>query len=64
MTRLSRIFEPRAEHRQIYDALYRRVYLQMYSRLRPLYAAIQDITGYPAAPDIPIRKHGDLFVMD
>lgn len=47
MTRVSRTFEPNAEHRRLYDALYERVYKQMYARLRPLYESIADVTGYP-----------------
>jgi sugar (pentulose or hexulose) kinase len=48
MSHTERTFEPNAEHRALYDALYRRVYKRMYERLRPLYAAIREITGYPA----------------
>ncbi len=47
MTRIGRIFEPIASNQKIYDELYRRVYQKMYSRLKPLYHDIQDITGYP-----------------
>ncbi|HJV86484.1 MAG TPA: FGGY-family carbohydrate kinase [Noviherbaspirillum sp.] len=47
MTRIGRVFEPQRHNQQIYDALYRRVYQQMYSRLQPLYKEIQKITGYP-----------------
>jgi sugar (pentulose or hexulose) kinase len=47
MTRTARTFEPNARNRELYDALYRRVYLRMYERLAPLYDAIADITGYP-----------------
>jgi len=47
MTRISRTFEPRPETHEIYDALYKRVYKQMYDRLRPLYEEIRNITGYP-----------------
>ena len=47
MTRTSCTFEPRAETRQIYDALYERVYKEMYRRLGPLYQEIREITGYP-----------------
>lgn len=47
MTSVERTFEPIAENRRIYDALYRRVYQRMYLALRPLYSAIREITGYP-----------------
>ena len=48
MTRVGRTFEPRPDAARTYDALYRRVYQHMYGRLRPLYQAIRDVTGYPA----------------
>ncbi|GAB3538234.1 FGGY-family carbohydrate kinase [Noviherbaspirillum agri] len=48
MTRIGRVFEPQAHHKQTYDALYHRVYKKMYSRLQPLYQQIQEITGYPS----------------
>jgi len=47
MTRVARRFEPQAEPRRLYDALYREVYLKMYQRLGPLYGRIREITGYP-----------------
>jgi sugar (pentulose or hexulose) kinase len=47
MTRVERTFEPRAQQRAMYDALYSRVYLCMYERLKPLFEAIRQITGYP-----------------
>mgnify|MGYP001765605767 FL=1 len=47
MTRVAQVFEPNAEHRDIYNGLYTQVYKQMYGRLRPLYERIRDITGYP-----------------
>jgi sugar (pentulose or hexulose) kinase len=47
MTRVGDVFEPDAQHHEIYDALYRRVYKEMYPKLRPLYEQIRDITGYP-----------------
>jgi sugar (pentulose or hexulose) kinase len=40
-------FEPNTQAVALYDALYRRVYRRMYGRLKPLYDAIRDITGYP-----------------
>lgn len=47
MTRVGTSFEPNPTNHRIYDELYRRVYLRMYDRLRPLYEEIRDITGYP-----------------
>jgi sugar (pentulose or hexulose) kinase len=51
MTRLGDTFEPDPRNREIYDGLYHRVYKQMYSRLKPLYEEIRDITGYPGRVD-------------
>jgi sugar (pentulose or hexulose) kinase len=48
MTHISKVFEPQAEHRRIYEGLYRKVYLKLYRRLQPLYREIREITGYPA----------------
>jgi sugar (pentulose or hexulose) kinase len=48
MTRVGRTFEPDPKASRVYEGLYRRVYLQMYRRLKPLYEEIRDITGYPA----------------
>lgn len=48
MTRVSETFEPNPENHKLYDALYQRVYLKMYKRLRPLYDELAEITGYPA----------------
>ena len=47
MTRISRVFEPDKHNHEVYDGLYRRVYLEMYRRLKPMYRNIRDITGYP-----------------
>jgi sugar (pentulose or hexulose) kinase len=47
MTRLGDRFTPDPRHQEMYDALYRRVYKQMYDRLKGLYEEIRDITGYP-----------------
>ncbi|RLD00129.1 MAG: carbohydrate kinase [Chloroflexi bacterium] len=47
MTRVRDRFEPHPDARDIYEGLYRRVYKQMYRRLRPLYDEIRSITGYP-----------------
>jgi sugar (pentulose or hexulose) kinase len=37
MTRITRVFEPDASARAMYDDVYRNVYRRMYGRLRPLY---------------------------
>jgi sugar (pentulose or hexulose) kinase len=47
MTRVGRVFEPDPVTHKTYDALYQRVYKQMYRRLKPLYEEIREITGYP-----------------
>ncbi|KAF0110182.1 MAG: putative carbohydrate kinase [Chloroflexi bacterium] len=47
MTHTGATFEPITVNHQIYDDLYNRVYLKMYSRLKPLYDEIRNITGYP-----------------
>jgi sugar (pentulose or hexulose) kinase len=47
MTRVGRTFEPDARRHATYDALYTRVYKQMYPRLKSLYEDIREITGYP-----------------
>ncbi len=47
MTRVGEVFDPNPATRQLYDDLYHRVYKQMYARLKPLYEAIREITGYP-----------------
>ncbi len=47
MTRIGRLFEPSREAHEVYDELYHRVYKLMYRRLKPLYEAIREITGYP-----------------
>jgi sugar (pentulose or hexulose) kinase len=48
MTRPGESFAPNPEASALYDALYRRVYLKLYARLKPLYDEIAAITGYPA----------------
>jgi sugar (pentulose or hexulose) kinase len=58
MTRLGEAFEPTPHGQAIYDALYRRVYKQMYHRLKPLYEEIRDITGYPSQPGGPLPPGG------
>ncbi len=50
MTRVGRVFNPDPEVSALYDRLYRRVYMQMYRRLKPLYEEIREITGYPPRP--------------
>ena len=47
MTRIEDTRDPDPATRAMYDDLYRGVYLRMYERLRPLYAEIRRITGYP-----------------
>ncbi|MEW6224628.1 MAG: FGGY-family carbohydrate kinase [Chloroflexota bacterium] len=47
MTRLAETREPDPGNRAVYEDLYRGVYLRLYERLRPLYAEIRRITGYP-----------------
>lgn len=47
MSRTGQVFESNSENIKLYDQLYRKVYRNMYRKLRPLYRAIQDITGYP-----------------
>ena len=47
MTRVRDVFEPVKDNVEIYDKLYKRVYLKMYKKLLPLFREIQKITGYP-----------------
>lgn len=47
MTRVGEVFEPDYANHNLYDALYREVYVKMYKQLKPLYNKIQEITGYP-----------------
>jgi sugar (pentulose or hexulose) kinase len=47
MTHIKQVFEPDRNSHTVYDELYRRVYSQMYRRLKPLYEQIREITGYP-----------------
>jgi sugar (pentulose or hexulose) kinase len=49
MTRVGDLYEPNLENHEIYDALYQRVYKEIYSRLKPLYEEIREITGYPSS---------------
>jgi len=48
MTRVGAVFMPQPEAQQIYERLYKEVYLRMYRQLKPLYQSIRKITGYPA----------------
>lgn len=43
MTRIRDTFEPNEHTHQVYEHLYREVYLQMYRQLHPLYRAIQKL---------------------
>ena len=47
MVHLGELVEPDPDRHCLYDQLYRRVYRQMYDRLKPLYKDIRAITGYP-----------------
>jgi sugar (pentulose or hexulose) kinase len=47
MCRVKDTFEPNPKNQAVYDELYNRIYLEMYSKLKPLYHEISDITGYP-----------------
>ena len=48
MTHIGSTYEPNMQNHLIYDGLYRKVYSQMYKRLKPLYEQIREITGYPS----------------
>lgn len=50
MTRLGRSFEPYPSRQELYEQLYQEVYKKMYGRLKPMYEAIREITGYPSKP--------------
>ncbi|MGH8441013.1 MAG: hypothetical protein ACRERW_18485, partial [Pseudomonas sp.] len=47
-TRVGAVFMPQPEAQQVYERLYKEVYLRMYRQLKPLYQSIRQITGYPA----------------
>ena len=47
MVRYEATFEPNPSHAATYRELYTRVYKKMYSRLKPLYSQMREITGYP-----------------
>ena len=44
MTRTGATFEPNPEVQKVYDALYKNIYQKMYSKLKPLYKSIRQIT--------------------
>ena len=44
MTRLGDTFHPQPDAHDVYDRLYKEVYLRMYKRLQPFYRTLQDIT--------------------
>ena len=48
MTHQGEMFEPQITDVNLYDRLYRQVYQNMYPKLRPLFRAVQEITGYPS----------------
>ena len=48
MTRVAETRDPDPAAHAVHEELYRRVYLRLYGRLRPLYAEIRRITDYPA----------------
>jgi sugar (pentulose or hexulose) kinase len=48
MTRIGDVFESNPKNQDIYNGLYKRVYQQMYKKLKPLYDEIREITGYPS----------------
>jgi sugar (pentulose or hexulose) kinase len=50
MTRTGEVFTPNPKTVLVYDALYHKVYLRIYPKLKPLFHAIQKITGYPKVP--------------
>jgi sugar (pentulose or hexulose) kinase len=47
MTRVAETRDPDPGAHAVYEELYRRVYLRLYERLKPLYEDIRRITGYP-----------------
>lgn len=47
MVRIDKLFTPNKDTAVLYDKLYNQVYLKMYSRLKPLYKKIRQITSYP-----------------
>jgi sugar (pentulose or hexulose) kinase len=47
MTHSCQSFEPIKRNHELYERLYKEVYMKMYRQLKPLYEAIREITGYP-----------------
>lgn len=47
MTRISTTVKPRRAEQALYEQLFRRAYLPLYTQLQPLYREIRSITGYP-----------------
>lgn len=47
MVHVNRIFSPDKTRVKIYRQLYEKVYTRIYTALKPLYADIREITGYP-----------------
>jgi len=47
MTRIAETRDPDPAAHEMYEQLYRGVYLELYGRLQPLYTRIRKITGYP-----------------
>lgn len=47
MCRVSEVYLPMPENRDIYKKLFNNVYLKMYKQLKPLYSEIREITNYP-----------------
>lgn len=48
MTKISKTYEPDPENSKIYHDLFEKVYMKMYSKMKPLYEEIRNITNYPA----------------
>ncbi len=47
MVRVGQRFSPQRDNHELYNALYERVYLRLYTQLQPLYREIRAITAYP-----------------
>ncbi|MBN1798970.1 MAG: FGGY-family carbohydrate kinase [Spirochaetales bacterium] len=47
MTYTEKTYEPDADHVDIYNELYHKVYKHIYARLKPYYQMIREITSYP-----------------
>ena len=46
MTHTGDVFDPDPATSELYDALYRQTYLPLYPKLRPIYSAMRDLTGF------------------